>query len=93
MSILQGEVLALYQIVFGVLAVTGHILPVFAGFKGGKGVATLLGMVLAIHTLAALTCVAVFLIVFLTSGYVSLGSMLAGITFPILMNLDQVQNY
>ncbi len=88
---LQGEELALYQIGFGVLAVTGHILPIFAGFKGGKGVATLLGMVLAIHTVAALTCVGVFLIIFLSSGYVSLGSMLAGITFPILMNFSFYQ--
>lgn len=88
---LQGEELALYQIAFGIIAVTGHILPIFAGFKGGKGVATLLGMVLAIHSLAALTCVAVFLAIFLTSGYVSLGSMLAGVTFPILMNFSFYQ--
>ncbi|MCP4522214.1 MAG: glycerol-3-phosphate 1-O-acyltransferase PlsY [Cytophagales bacterium] len=88
---LQGETLTLVQIGLGVLAVTGHILPVFAGFRGGKGVATLLGMVLAIHTFGALTCIAVFLLIFLTSGYVSLGSMLAGITFPILMLLPFYQ--
>lgn len=82
---LQGEELALYQIAFGILAVTGHILPIFAGFKGGKGVATLLGMILAIHSLAAGTCILVFLAIFLSTGYVSLGSMLAGLTFPILM--------
>ena len=81
----QGEELALWQIAFGIIAVTGHILPIFANFKGGKGVATLLGMVLAIHSLAAFSCILVFLAIFLSTGYVSLGSMLAGITFPILM--------
>ena len=55
-------------------AVIGHLYPVFAGFKGGKGVATSLGGVLAVHPGAAAICVAVFAVVFLLSRYVSLGS-------------------
>lgn len=38
-----------YQLALGVIAVLGHLFPVFAGFRGGKGVATLFGMILAIH--------------------------------------------
>lgn len=64
-------------------AVIGHLYPVFAGFKGGKGVATSLGGVLAVHPGAAAICVAVFAVVFLLSRYVSLGSLCAAIAFPL----------
>ncbi|MCZ2471569.1 glycerol-3-phosphate 1-O-acyltransferase PlsY [Aquirufa ecclesiirivi] len=73
------------KIVFGFLAVLGHLLPVFCDFKGGKGVATLMGMVLALHPEAALVSIAVFLLVFYLSNYVSLGSMVASLVFPSLM--------
>ncbi|CAM4352885.1 glycerol-3-phosphate 1-O-acyltransferase PlsY [Aquirufa beregesia] len=73
------------KIVFGFLAVLGHLLPVFCDFKGGKGVATLMGMVLALHPEAALVSIAVFLLVFYLSNYVSLGSMVASLVFPFLM--------
>lgn len=73
------------QLVFGMIAVIGHILPVFAQFKGGKGIATLMGMVLSIHIYAALICLGVFLLVFLTSHYVSLGSMIASLAYPVIM--------
>ena len=81
------------QILFGFAAVLGHIFPIYAGFRGGKGIATLLGMILAVSPEAALGCVAIFLIVFLTSKYVSLGSMVASLAFPIILlvprfNLD-----
>jgi glycerol-3-phosphate acyltransferase PlsY len=74
-----------YKLIFGTLAVVGHIFPLFAGFKGGKGVATLLGMMLAIAPIITLLCVAVFLIVLLMSRYVSLGSMLGTLAFPLLL--------
>jgi len=74
-----------YKLAFGILAVIGHIFPIFEKFKGGKGVATLLGMVLAIHIWVALLCLGIFIIVFLTSKYVSLGSMLATLAFPVLL--------
>ena len=71
----------------------GHIFPLFAGFKGGKGVATLLGMVLAINIVAASGCIVVFLIVFLTSKYVSLGSILAALSFPLLLLLPLINKH
>ncbi|GAA4805814.1 glycerol-3-phosphate 1-O-acyltransferase PlsY [Olivibacter ginsenosidimutans] len=71
-----------YQLALGVIAVMGHLFPLFAGFRGGKGVATLCGMVLAVHFQAALLCVGVFITVLLITRYVSLGSILAGFTFP-----------
>jgi len=76
-----------FQLLYGFLAVLGHVFPVYAGFKGGKGVATLLGMVLAIQTEAALVCLGIFIVVLLISKYVSLGSMLAAFAFPLLMLL------
>src|SRR5690554_7611915 len=63
-----------YQLILGVIAVLGHLFPVFAGFRGGKGVATLFGMVLAIHFEASMVCVAVFVVVLLLFNYVSLSS-------------------
>lgn len=72
-----------YQIVFGLLAVIGHIFPVFAKFKGGKGIATLLGMVLAMHWALALTCLGLFVVVLLLTRYVSLSSMISTMSFPI----------
>lgn len=81
------------QIAFGMAAVLGHVFPVYARFKGGKGVASLLGMVLALHTTAALACCLVFLVVFLTTRYVSLGSMISGIAFPILVSMPYFNHY
>ncbi|MDM1296210.1 glycerol-3-phosphate 1-O-acyltransferase PlsY [Sphingobacterium sp. N143] len=71
-----------FQLALGVIAVIGHLFPVFAGFRGGKGVATLCGMILAIHMPAALVCVSVFVIILLTTHYVSLSSISAGFAFP-----------
>lgn len=67
----------------GLAAVVGHIYPVWADFKGGKGVATLFGMVLAIQPVVAINCVGVFLVVLFLTRYVSLSSILAGIALPI----------
>jgi len=74
-----------YQIIAGLAAVAGHIYPVFAGFHGGKGVATIFGVLLAINPLVTISCFGVFLCVLLISGYASLGSMTAGISFPVLL--------
>ncbi|MHB1278398.1 MAG: glycerol-3-phosphate 1-O-acyltransferase PlsY [Bacteroidia bacterium] len=71
------------QLLFGFLAVIGHLFPVFAQFRGGKGIATLFGMILAIHYPSALLCLGLFLIVLYITRYVSLGSILAAISFPI----------
>lgn len=76
---------SLFAIVFGICAVVGHIFPVFAGFRGGKGVATLCGVVLGLHPLATLCALGVFALVLALTRYVSLGSMTAGISFPLFL--------
>jgi glycerol-3-phosphate acyltransferase PlsY len=73
------------QLVAALCAVSGHVLPIFANFRGGKGVATSLGVIVGVHPIAAGICVAVFLIVFVISKYVSLGAMIAACCFPILL--------
>jgi glycerol-3-phosphate acyltransferase PlsY len=73
------------QILCGVIAIVGHIFPLFAGFRGGKGVATVFGVLLAIHFLLTLSCFAVFIVILGITGIVSISSMSAGIAFPILL--------
>ncbi len=65
-------------------AVLGHIFPIFAQFKGGKGVATLVGSIAAVHPPLVLICFAVWFIVLAISHYVSLASMVTGCLFPII---------
>ena len=81
------EQLLYYQLACGVLAVVGHIYPIWAGFRGGKGVATVLGMMLAIAPATVGVCILVFITVLLVSRYVSLSSMTAGVTFALLQLL------
>lgn len=71
------------MICLGIASVFGHIFPIFAGFKGGKGVATLFGLVIALQPVIAISCVAVFLLVLYLTRYVSLSSILAAIMLPI----------
>ena len=66
-------------------AVIGHIFPIFANFKGGKGVATLVGAVTGIYPQIVLLCFAAWMLVFLFTHYVSLASMTAGCCFPALV--------
>lgn len=75
----------LLQIVAAIFAVVGHIFPVFAGFRGGKGVATSLGIIIGIQPLSAAICFGVFLIVFILSKFVSLGAIVASVCFPIIV--------
>lgn len=72
------------QLLFGMSAVIGHIFPVYVGFRGGKGIATLLGMIISIHYLSAVACIVLFLLILFATRYVSLGSILAAIAFPLL---------
>ncbi|MBN8718226.1 glycerol-3-phosphate acyltransferase PlsY [Hydrobacter penzbergensis] len=69
----------------GLSAVIGHIFPIWAGFRGGKGVATLLGMAVAIQPLVAICCIGVFLLVLYLTRFVSLSSILAGISFMVFI--------
>ena len=70
------------QLTFGIAAVLGHVFPVYVGFRGGKGVATLLGFMLAVFPEAALISIVVFVLTLLFSKYVSLSSIFAGLFFP-----------
>ena len=74
-----------FQIGLGLAAVLGHIFPIWAEFRGGKGVATLFGLVLGISPLTALCCVGVFLLVFYLTRFVSLSSILASLAFPVFI--------
>jgi glycerol-3-phosphate acyltransferase PlsY len=76
-------------------AVVGHVFPIFAGFRGGKGVATSLGIVIGLNPFAAAICLGVFIFVFIFSKYVSLGAITASLVFPfvsffILKNDNQI---
>ncbi|MCB0395809.1 MAG: glycerol-3-phosphate 1-O-acyltransferase PlsY [Flavobacteriales bacterium] len=71
------------QLITGLGALIGHIFPVYVGFRGGKGIATLLGVVIAMHTPAAMVAIVVFTVVLLITGYVSLSSIIASLSFPI----------
>jgi glycerol-3-phosphate acyltransferase PlsY len=73
------------QIVLGLAAVIGHIFPVFAAFRGGKGIATLFGMILGIQPLVAVSLVGVFILMLMVTRYVSLSSISASIAFPLLI--------
>lgn len=80
-----SEQMMVLQIVCGMAAIIGHVFPLFAGFRGGKGVATTFGVLLALHPLLTVTCAGVFLVVLLLFGYVSVASMTAGVAFPVLL--------
>jgi glycerol-3-phosphate acyltransferase PlsY len=73
------------QVILGIAAVLGHIFPIFAGFRGGKGIATLFGMILGIQPLVAVSLVGVFMLMLLATRYVSLSSISASIAFPLLI--------
>ncbi|MCD6020127.1 MAG: acyl-phosphate glycerol-3-phosphate acyltransferase [Bacteroidetes bacterium] len=71
----------------GIAALVGHVFPIFAGFRGGKGVATILGIVICLTPFTSLMVLGVFLIVLLATRYVSLSSMTAGLSFPFFLNV------
>ena len=81
-----------FQVGLGLAAVLGHIFPVWAEFRGGKGVATLFGLIIAVSPWTALSCGGVFLLVLYLTRFVSLSSILASLAFPvfilIIFNVD-----
>ena len=89
--------LTLVKIIAGVSAVLGHTFSVFAGFKGGKGINTALGMLISLSPIEASVSAGFFIVILLSSGYVSLGSIIASFVFPMTMfireNLFKVEIY
>ena len=75
----------LVQIICGVSAVLGHVWTVFAGFKGGKGIATGLGVLITITTLDMVVALGIFIVVVTLSRYISLGSLIAAISVPLIL--------
>jgi glycerol-3-phosphate acyltransferase PlsY len=89
--------LTLVKIIAGIAAVIGHTFSPFAGFKGGKGINTALGMLISLSPVEASVSAGFFILILLSSGYVSLGSIVASFVFPITMflreNLFKVEIY
>ena len=75
----------LVQIIAGISAVIGHVWTVFAGFRGGKGIATALGMLIIVATVDMLVALGVFVLVVAYSRYISLGSIMAAIAVPVTL--------
>lgn len=81
--------ITIIRIMAGIFAIIGHIWSVFASFKGGKGVATAIGMMLSITTVDMLVALGIFIIVVGVFKYVSLGSIMAAITVPLTLFIRQ----
>lgn len=80
------------KILLVVAVVLGHIFPLFAGFKGGKGVATLAGAVMGVFPTAVLLCLGVWFLILVVSHYVSLSSIIAGSMFPVFILISPRTN-
>jgi glycerol-3-phosphate acyltransferase PlsY len=87
MAVHGSALLTNLQMMTGIIAIIGHIFPVFAGFRGGKGVATVFGVFLALQPLLTLCSIGIFLAVLFITGIVSVSSMIAGISFPVFLFL------
>jgi glycerol-3-phosphate acyltransferase PlsY len=72
------------QMVLGVVAVIGHVFPLFANFRGGKGIATIMGLAIALDYRIALICTLLFIIIVWGTRYISVGSMSGGVAGAIL---------
>ncbi len=73
------------QLLLGIAAMLGHIFPVYVGFKGGKGVATLFGVICAISLYPTLIMAGIFFTTLIITRYVSVSSMVSGLSFPVLI--------
>jgi len=85
----QSDLLIYLQIIAAIAAIAGHIWTVFAGFKGGKGVGTSAGVFLALAPIPLLIALLVFIVLVAATRYVSLGSLLAALTFLTVMALQK----
>ena len=89
-----GNQFIYFKIILATSAVLGHIFPIYVGFHGGKGVATLLGVGIALFPLASLIIAGLFLVILFISRIVSISSIIASIAFPIvvifILNTEEV---
>ena len=76
------EYIVNFKLALGLMAMLGHIFPIYAKFKGGKGIATLVGFMIGVHLPATLLCIGIFLVILFSTRYVSLGSIIGAICFP-----------
>lgn len=81
---IDDSTLIVYQLLLGLMAVTGHIFPLFAGFKGGKGVASITGIVIALFPATFFVVMGVFIVLLTLFAYVSLASIIGSIAFPFI---------
>ena len=77
LEIVNTDLFFQYQLLFGLAAIIGHIFPVYINFKGGKGIATILGILISLNLTAALYSCVVFLVILFLTKYVSLSSIIA----------------
>ena len=87
-SLFSTETDSILPLIMGLAVIAGHIFPIFAQFRGGKGVATAMGVLVATFPWAALGCVVVFIIIVFATKYVSLASLLGALTFPIQLTFN-----
>ncbi len=81
---LDGEQMIFLKITLAAAVVIGHVFPMFAGFRGGKGVATLLGVGIALYPLTVWVVLGIFITILLVTGFVSLGSITGAVLFPFI---------
>lgn len=77
--------LILVQVGMAIASLLGHVFPLYSGFKGGKGVATLVGIILALCPKELLVCFFIFAVVFAWTRYVSLASIITALSFPLIL--------
>lgn len=91
-SLFSTETDSILPLIMGLAVIAGHIFPIFAQFRGGKGVATAMGVLVATFPWAALGCMVVFMIIVFATKYVSLSSILGALAFPIQLTFNLWNN-